>query len=192
VLEAKRDDVNPLFAKEQARAYAESQNIRFVILSNGDIHYLWDIQIGNPEIIQAMPTQLSLEQRFEFRPNTKSLHLEEITKEYVALMQKPNLLQEPDYINEATRDKYCFDNGYRLLRDYQIKAIQSIQKAVKDGSNRFLFEMATGTGKTLTSAAVIKLFLHTGNAKRVLFLVDRIELERQAKKNLDEYLKYYH
>ena len=192
VLEAKRDDVNPLFAKEQARAYAESQNIRFVILSNGDIHYLWDIQIGNPEIIQAMPTQLSLEQRFEFRPNTKSLHSEEVTKEYVALMQNPNLLQEPEYINEATRDKYCFDNGYRLLRDYQIKAVQSIQKAVENGSNRFLFEMATGTGKTLTSAAVIKLFLHTGNAKRVLFLVDRIELERQAKKNFDEYLKDYH
>ena len=42
--------------------------------------------------------------------------------------------------------------------------------------------MATGTGKTLTSAAVIKLFLRTGNARRVLFLVDRLELEDQAKK----------
>ena len=40
--------------------------------------------------------------------------------------------------------------------------------------------MATGTGKTLTSAAVIKLFLRTGNAQRVLFLVDRLELEDQA------------
>lgn len=191
VLEAKRDDVNPLFAKEQAREYAESQKIRFVILSNGDIHYLWDIKIGNPEIIQAMPTQLSLEQRLEFKPNTKSLESEEITKEYVAIMQNPNLLHEPDYINEATRDKYCFDNNYRLMRDYQIKAVQSIQQSAKEGNNRFLFEMATGTGKTLTSAAVIKLFLHTGNANRVLFLVDRIELERQAKKNFDDYLKDY-
>ena len=42
--------------------------------------------------------------------------------------------------------------------------------------------MATGTGKTLTSAAVIKLFLRSGNARRVLFLVDRLELEDQAKK----------
>ena len=40
--------------------------------------------------------------------------------------------------------------------------------------------MATGTGKTLTAAAVIKLFLRTGNASRVLFLVDRLELEDQA------------
>jgi type I restriction enzyme R subunit len=191
VLEAKREDVNPLFAKEQSRAYAMSQNIRFVILSNGNIHYLWDIEIGNPEIITSMPTQESLEQRLEFKPNTKSLHSENITKEYVALMQNPNLLQEPDYINESKRDRYCFDNGYRLLRDYQINAIKALQQSAKEGNNRFLFEMATGTGKTLTSAGIIKLFLKTGNAKRVLFLVDRIELERQAKKNFDEYLKDY-
>ena len=46
--------------------------------------------------------------------------------------------------------------------------------------------MATGTGKTLTCAALIKLFLKTGNAKRVLFLVDRIELENQAKKSFTQ------
>lgn len=50
--------------------------------------------------------------------------------------------------------------------------------------DRFLFEMATGTGKTLTAAAVIKLFLRSGNASRVLFLVDRLELEEQARKAL--------
>jgi type I restriction enzyme R subunit len=48
--------------------------------------------------------------------------------------------------------------------------------------------MATGTGKTLVSAAVIKLFLKTGNARRVLFLVDRLELEDQAYKNFVKYL----
>ena len=42
--------------------------------------------------------------------------------------------------------------------------------------------MATGTGKTLTAAAIIKLFLRSGNARRVLFLVDRLELEEQARK----------
>ena len=49
--------------------------------------------------------------------------------------------------------------------------------------------MATGTGKTLVAAGVIKLFLMTGNAKRVLFLVDRLELEDQAWKNFVKYLK---
>ena len=67
--------------------------------------------------------------------------------------------------------------------------MQAIQDAVAEGSSRFLFEMATGTGKTLTAAAVIKLFLRTGNARRVLFLVDRLELEDQANKAFIAQLK---
>ncbi len=59
---------------------------------------------------------------------------------------------------------------------------------VENREDRFLFEMATGTGKTLTAAAVIKLFLRTRNARRVLFLVDRLELEEQARKVLDALL----
>ena len=62
-----------------------------------------------------------------------------------------------------------------------MRAVHALQRAVRDGADRFLFEMATGTGKTLTAAAVIKLFLRTGNARRVLFLVDRLELEEQAR-----------
>jgi len=49
--------------------------------------------------------------------------------------------------------------------------------------------MATGTGKTLTAAAVIRLFLRTKNARKVLFLVDRLELEDQAWKAFTNYLK---
>ncbi|WP_409529429.1 DEAD/DEAH box helicase family protein [Thiobacillus sp.] len=75
------------------------------------------------------------------------------------------------------------------MRDYQKRAVQAIQDAVSQGKSRFLFEMATGTGKTLTAAAVIKLFLRTGNARRVLFLVDRLELEDQANKAFIAYLK---
>lgn len=51
-----------------------------------------------------------------------------------------------------------------MLRKHQVNALKALQKAVKDGKQRFLFEMATGTGKTLTSAAVIRLFLRSGNA----------------------------
>ena len=46
----------------------------------------------------------------------------------------------------------------------------ALQEAVRKAQTRFLFEMATGTGKTLTAAAVVKLFIRTGNAKRILFL----------------------
>jgi type I restriction enzyme, R subunit len=48
VLEAKAEDKNPLVGKEQARKYARSQNCRFVILSNGNLHYFWDLDRGNP------------------------------------------------------------------------------------------------------------------------------------------------
>ncbi len=188
VLEAKREDINPLSAKRQTREYAQSQGIRFVVLSNGNIHYLWDIEIGNPEIITSMPSQESLENRHEFKPDTKVLYEEKVIPEYIALTQNPNLLSEPDYLNEEKRDKYLWDNGYRVLRHYQIKAIEALQESAKEGNNRFLFEMATGTGKTLTAAAIIRLFLKTGNANRILFLVDRLELEKQAYKDLRAYL----
>jgi type I restriction enzyme, R subunit len=38
VLEAKAEGKDPLIGKEQARKYAKSQNCRFVILSNGNLH----------------------------------------------------------------------------------------------------------------------------------------------------------
>jgi type I restriction enzyme R subunit len=42
VLEAKAEHLSPLAGKEQARKYAKSQNCRFVILSNGNLHYFWE------------------------------------------------------------------------------------------------------------------------------------------------------
>ena len=44
VLEAKKEDVDPYDAKEQARGYAENVKAPFVILSNGRIHYFWNLQ----------------------------------------------------------------------------------------------------------------------------------------------------
>ena len=56
VLEAKSEDKNPLIGKEQARKYARSQNCRFVILSNGNLHYFWHLERGNPHVITSFPT----------------------------------------------------------------------------------------------------------------------------------------
>ena len=103
VLEAKKESINPLTAKDQARAYAEAQGIRFVILSNSQIHYLWDIKSGNPQVITSMPSQESLENKKEFRPNPKSLTSVVVTPEYVALLKNPNLLNEPEYKDKEKR-----------------------------------------------------------------------------------------
>jgi len=182
VLEAKAEDKNPLVAKEQARKYARSQNCRFVILSNGNLHYFWDLERGNPYIITSFPTPDSVTGYQKVVPNPQRLIEEQIRDDYIVLTQRPNYASEAAWKNEAERPDYIKTNKLRFLRPYQLKAIESLQRAVRDGKDRFLFEMATGTGKTLTAAAVIKLFLRSGNVRRVLFLVDRLELEDQAKK----------
>ncbi len=189
VLEAKSEDLPPLAGKEQARRYAKSQNCRFVILSNGNLHYFWDLERGNPFVITQFPKPWSVKGYQTTKPNPEKLISEIVTKEYIALTQYPTYKEEAGWKNELERPAFEEKNSLRFLRDYQVRAIQSIQKSVKEGNDRFLFEMATGTGKTLIAAAVCKLFLKTGNAKRVLFLVDRLELEDQANKRFKQFLK---
>jgi type I restriction enzyme R subunit len=189
VLEAKAESRDPLVGKEQARKYAKSQNCRFVILSNGNLHYLWDLERGNPNIITSLPKPGSLLAAEKLTPNPDALVKEVVERDYIALTQRPGYKQEAGWTNESEREGFIKTNGLRFLRDYQVRAIRKLQQAVAGGNDRFLFEMATGTGKTLTSAAVIKLFLRTGNARRILFLVDRLELEAQAKKAFDFLMK---
>ncbi|MDD5198194.1 MAG: DEAD/DEAH box helicase family protein [Terrimicrobiaceae bacterium] len=182
ILEAKSEDKNPLVGKEQARKYARSQNCRFVILSNGNLHYFWDLERGNPYVITAFPSPGSVTGYQKGVPDPKRLIEETVDDDYVVLTQRPSYATEAAWKNEPERPRFIEVNGLRFLRPYQKKAVVAIQQAVKRGSDRFLLEMATGTGKTLTAAAIIKLFLRTGNAIRVLFLVDRLELEDQALK----------
>lgn len=189
VLEAKSEDLDPLVGKEQARKYAQSQFVKYVILSNGNLHYFWNIYKGNPQVIVSFPSYESVKESKAFNSDPARLCNEDVTSDYIAVVKEPRYADAPEYKNEETRAQYLKDRGLRMLRKYQVNALKSLQKAVKEGKQRFLFEMATGTGKTLTSAAVIRLFLRSGNANRVLFLVDRIELENQAKKNFINYLK---
>lgn len=188
IIEAKKELVSPLSGKEQARGYAESLNCRFVILSNGVSHYFWDIEQGSPAVVDGFPSQEQLELRkTSFNPPRHET--EEIGNDYIAQTQFPKFEQHPDYQDEAKRDEFLRSNKLRLLRDYQLSAVRAVQNGIAEGEDRFLLEMATGTGKTLTSSAIIKMFLRLYDVKRVLFLVDRIELETQAQKEFDEVLK---
>lgn len=182
VLEAKSESKNPLVGKEQARRYARGQNCRFVILSNGNLHYFWDLERGNPYVITSFPSPDSVAGYRQVTHNPQRLIDAAVDADYIVRSQRPNYASEAAWQNPAERPGYIQANKLRFLRPYQLKAIHSLQSAVGDGKDRFLFEMATGTGKTLTAAAVIKLFLRSGNVRRVLFLVDRLELEEQARK----------
>ncbi len=188
IIEAKRELKSPLDGKEQARSYADSLGCRFVILSNGIQHYQWDLEQGSPFVIDQFPTQEQIELRREkFNPPVKED--EKISNNYIGVTQHPNFEKDPNYLDESKRSDFLTRNKIRVLRDYQLGAVHSVQKSVQDGKDRFLLEMATGTGKTLVSCAIIKMFLRLYKVNRVLFLVDRLELETQAQKEFDEVLK---
>ena len=190
VVEAKKEDIHPLDAKEQARKYAISLRCKYIILTNGKIHYFWNLEKGNPEMITTFPTYESLKESRALHTDTTKISSMDIDKYYVASSQDPALSISSAWTSNDDEliQKYCRDNSLRVLRYYQLNAIKAVQSAIKEGKTRFLLEMATGTGKTLTSAGIIKMFIRSELANRVLFLVDRIELENQAKKDLTKYL----
>ncbi len=70
--------------------------------------------------------------------------------------------------------------AYLGLRDYQQKAIQSVEAALEDERRQCLLAMATGTGKTRTIVGLMYRFLKAERFRRILFLVDRTALGDQA------------
>ena len=62
----------------------------------------------------------------------------------------------------------------------QEEAIRNLEQSFKDNRPRALIQMATGSGKTFTAANVCYRLLRYAGAQRILFLVDRANLGRQA------------
>jgi type I restriction enzyme R subunit len=185
VVEAKKEGIDPLTAKEQARAYAEGLGVSHIFLSNGLVHYYWNLRQGNPVKVSRFLPLEQLGEAAEWRPDAARLAAVTVDENYIAVSQDAAWLSYPP----ADRAAVMVNKKIRLLRDYQLDAIRALQKAASPSQHRFLFEMATGTGKTLLSAAIAKLYLRTENATRILFLVDRLELENQAWKNFKAYLE---
>ena len=71
-------------------------------------------------------------------------------------------------------------NENEYLRYYQREAIQAIETNLQRNKRKMLLAMATGTGKTVTIISLLYQMLKSGMFKRILFLVDRIELANQA------------
>jgi type I restriction enzyme R subunit len=73
------------------------------------------------------------------------------------------------------------------LRYYQIKAVQTIERAVAEGKQGMLLAMATGTGKTRTAVGIIYRFLKAKRFRRILYLVDRNVLGEQTEDDVKAY-----
>jgi len=172
VLEAKREDVDPYEAKGQAKGYAENVKAPFIILSNGREHWFWNYTRKDQDAyrIERLPSRKDLE-----RLLLKNL-------------QPPRPLTS-EVVTPAYLKKYIPDF---IVRRYQIEAMDTIARLFDEKAIRkFLLEMATGTGKTLLCAALIRRYLQTRNAERVLFIVDRIELAKQTLEDFNVVLAEY-
>jgi len=66
------------------------------------------------------------------------------------------------------------------LRDCQYEAISELEGSFRAGQNRALLVLATGAGKTYTACMAAYRFLAYTPMKRILFLVDRNNLGKQA------------
>jgi type I restriction enzyme R subunit len=171
VVEAKRFAVDPYTAKEQSHAYARLLGAPFILLSNGREHYFWDYTDGgDARPVMGFPSQADLERRANIK-----VHRDGDICQSLARLPLPH--------------RFTFRGEEIDARPYQIDCLKTADEALIAGRRRMLFEMATGTGKTLTIAMLMKRWFQAAIISRVLFLVDRIELAKQAKETFDSYLE---
>ncbi|MBX5191090.1 type I restriction-modification system endonuclease [Rhizobium sp. NZLR3b] len=75
--------------------------------------------------------------------------------------------------------------GKGKMRPYQEEAIAAVEDAIVAGQRDILVSMATGTGKTRTSIALMYRLLKHKRFRRILFLVDRKALGKQTSDALE-------
>ena len=161
VIEAKRFSINPTDATEQAKNYARQLNVPYVFLANGQEIRFWDWQR------EAYP-----------RPVKTFFKQDDLERRAATAQVNRDLLEVPIDSRIAGRD-------------YQQACIDTLCKEMGQGRRKLLVEMATGTGKTRTAAALIKRLFEANAVTRVLFLVDRIPLAKQTEDAFAEHLPDY-
>lgn len=161
VIEAKRYSVNPADAAEQAKGYAKHLDVPYVFLTNGAEVLFWEWQR------EAYP-----------HPVKTFFKQDDLERRFASLQLRRDVVNVPIDLKIAGRD-------------YQQACIQTVCKEIKNGRRKLLIEMATGTGKTRTAAALIKRLFEANAVTRVLFLVDRIPLAKQTEDAFAEHLPDY-
>jgi type I restriction enzyme, R subunit len=112
----------------------------------------------------------------EFRQVTSIMRLEDM-KLKIELRKKISSNKE---ITVDTQIAGGYDPTVGKDRYYQLQCIRTIIDNYKAGKDKMLIHMATGLGKTRTAVALVKALLSHGLAKRILFVVDRRMLAKQA------------
>ncbi|MEL6593707.1 MAG: DEAD/DEAH box helicase family protein, partial [Bacteroidota bacterium] len=171
VIEAKRTQADASQGKHQALLYADCleqmHGQRPVIFyTNGFETYLWDDSFYNSREVYGFYTQEELQLLVDRRSTRKDIRQFKVNRAIAG-------------------------------REYQIEGIRRVaENLVVDGKSdglrgarrECLLVMATGSGKTRTSAAIVEMLTKCNWVKRVLFLADRNALVKQAKKAFNEHL----
>jgi len=85
-------------------------------------------------------------------------------------------------------ETYIRNGELRTVRDYQQDAMKAMDHAFELGKKRFLIELPTGTGKTDLITLYLKRLIEANRAEKILFLVDREQLAKQALEALNDIL----
>jgi superfamily II DNA or RNA helicase len=112
----------------------------------------------------------------EFRRVNGFMSLEEMK---IKIDQQHNIQQDRT-IEIDTSIAGGFDSNIGKDRYYQKDCIEALIDGYRGGSQKMLVHMATGLGKTRIIVALSKTLLGNGLAKKILFVVDRRILARQA------------
>lgn len=159
VLEAKREDIEAFSNKvcEQAVLYARSV----------------------PNIYQTYQKPLP----FIFTSNGKDLYFCDF-REQDSYFKQIMSIPTPHELVEKLGIEDIFAGLPTLkkkgLRDCQYEAVTELEKSFRNGQNRALMVLATGAGKTYTACLTAYRMLSYTSMRRVLFLVDRNNLGKQA------------
>jgi type I restriction enzyme, R subunit len=164
IIEAKKQAIHPYVAKQQALPYAKQLGAPFIFLTNGELIYFWDYQNDDARIVDSFFSRRDLERVLEMRATRKPLATIAIPEHYVR------------------------EGETRTVRPYQQEVMRALDRAVELGKRRFLIELPTGTGKTDLISLYLRRLMLAGRAERVLFLVDRDQLAKQALAALQDVL----
>lgn len=82
--------------------------------------------------------------------------------------------------------------AHRDLRDYQVTAVDAVQRERSEGRDRALVLMATGLGKSVVAGAVVAEELNRNPSQEVLVLAHTVPLVRQLERSFWPYLEKKH
>ena len=75
-----------------------------------------------------------------------------------------------------------------ILWEAQVRALRGLEASLAQDNPRALIQMATGSGKTFVAVNAAYRLIKYAKARRLLFLVDRNNLGRQAFREFDQFI----